>query len=119
MNKFDLEIINILHKINIPRNVLGYGYIQTAVRLISNKPELIHSITKELYPKVAEIHRTMPSRVERAIRHAFTLMRCGSAVRKEIFGADGHLKNGEYLASMAECIEVKLAKEEMTGVGGK
>ena len=34
------------------------------------EPEILNSITKKLYPDVAELYTTTPSRVERAIRHA-------------------------------------------------
>ena len=35
--------------------------------------DLLGSVTKELYPTVASMNNTTPSRVERAIRHAIEL----------------------------------------------
>ena len=35
-----------------------------------NDAERLNSITKLLYPSIAKRHKTTPSRVERAIRHA-------------------------------------------------
>ena len=32
--------------------------------------DILNSITKQLYPTIAKMHKTTPSRVERAIRHA-------------------------------------------------
>ena len=45
-------------------------YIVDAVALAAADEELLHAVTKELYPAVAAKHGTTASRVERCIRHA-------------------------------------------------
>lgn len=58
----------------VPAGILGFNYIVDAVEIFGERGTNI-SITKELYPAVAEKNRTTPSRVERAIRHAFEVVR--------------------------------------------
>ena len=57
------EIVHSLREINFPAHVKSYGYAKTALEIVLNRPESIEAITKELYPEVARIHRTTPSRV--------------------------------------------------------
>lgn len=66
----DTMISKILIKLGIPANIKGYRYTREALKLVINDPEIMNSVTKVLYPKVAEIFDTTPSRVERAIRHS-------------------------------------------------
>ncbi len=68
----DLKIIvtDIMHQIGIPAHIKGYHYLRKAILLSVDDPEMLESVTKILYPTVAEAFNTSPSRVERAIRHA-------------------------------------------------
>lgn len=70
--KYDAEIIvtDVIQKIGIPANVKGYRYIRTAVLECIEDNNYLNSVTKYLYPTVAEKHETTAPRVERAIRHA-------------------------------------------------
>lgn len=63
-----LRIIRILNEIGIPRNLRGCEYLRTAIELAYKNNHI--SITRELYPRVAEKHNSTSKRVERAIRHA-------------------------------------------------
>ena len=65
------EILNLL---GMPPNILGYNFIIEALVIVSEQPELIHYITKELYPTIAKKYKTKSSRVERAIRHAIHIL---------------------------------------------
>ena len=61
-------IYKTLNELGVPFGTLGRGYLESAVELILERGRL--STTKELYPFVARMHGTTPTRVERAIRHA-------------------------------------------------
>ena len=62
------NIQKLLLDIGVPHHVYGYSYILYALELIMIDPEILHHITKELYPTVASHFKTTPARVERAIR---------------------------------------------------
>lgn len=108
------EIIHSLREINFPAHVKGYAYAKTALEIVLNKPESIEAITKELYPEVARIHHTTPSRVERALRHGIELIydRNTPDDLNEILGPfnwnKDKLTNSEFLAVMAENIRMAL-----------
>lgn len=108
------EIIHSLREINYPANLKGYNYMKTALETILNQPELIEYITKELYPIVADVHHTTPSRVERALRHSIEVVydRNDPMYLAEILGPSnynkGKLTNSEFLAVMAENIRISL-----------
>lgn len=68
MNRNKVE--DVLFAIGIPANVKGFKYIVDAMEIIERDGCTI-SITGVLYPEVADMNRTTPSRVERDIRHAF------------------------------------------------
>lgn len=108
------EIIYSLRKIGFPSHVKGYDYAKTALEIILNNPESIESITGKLYPTIASIHHTTPSRVERALRHGIELIydRGYSEDLNELLGLSnsnrGKLTNSEFLAVMAENIRMNL-----------
>lgn len=72
-DKLDNRITIILVEIGVPAHIKGYRYIRTALRLAVENPDIIDSITGELYPRVAEAHKTTPGHVERAIRRAIEM----------------------------------------------
>ena len=59
-----------LLELGIPAHIKGFNYIRSALLLCRKDPELLHYVTKVLYPTIASEFHTTPSRVERAIRHA-------------------------------------------------
>lgn len=67
------QIHNVLLKIGVPPNLLGYSYIIYAMELLLLDPSKMHAITKELYVDIAVRYRSTPSRVERAIRNAINV----------------------------------------------
>ena len=64
------RISSIFLTVGIPAHIKGYQFLREAIKLSISHPEIINSITKELYPAIAEKFETSPSKVERAIRHA-------------------------------------------------
>ena len=80
------------------------------------KPYIINSVTKELYPSIAKKFATSPSKVERAIRHAIEVAwnRGRIDAISAIFGSRIYLgtekpTNSEFIALVAD----KLILENM------
>lgn len=64
------ELVQILRDCRISSRHKGYACIFDCVRLIYRQPDYIQSLTKKIYPYVAQLHHTTPSRVEKNIRDA-------------------------------------------------
>ena len=69
---YDLEtdVTDMIHEIGVPAHIKGYQYLREAIMMSVQDMEMLNSITKLLYPSIANKYQTTPSRVERAIRHA-------------------------------------------------
>ena len=111
-----IEITDLLHSLGIPSHIKGYTYIREGIEMLFNDSSLVGSITKELYPTIAEHYSTTSSRVERAIRHAIEVswVRGDYALMEEIFGNSvdydrAKPTNSEFLATLAD--RLKLQKE--------
>lgn len=72
MNRAKIE--DTLLKISVPAGIKGFNYISDALEIFDERGFNI-SITRELYPAIAEKNNTTAPRVERAIRHAFETVR--------------------------------------------
>lgn len=72
MNREKIE--DALLAMGVPAGIKGFTYIADAIEIFDERGTNIQ-ITKELYPSIAKKNNTMPSRVERAIRHAFERVR--------------------------------------------
>lgn len=115
----DLEIIisDIMRQIGVPAHIKGYQYLRESIILSVNDPELMHSVTKVLYPTVAKNNKTTASRVERAIRHAIEVAwdRGDVDVLSSYFGytiqnSRGKPTNSEFIAMISDKLRLKLKK---------
>ena len=77
-------------------------------------PNVINSVTKELYPSIAKKFSTTPSKVERAIRHAIEVAwnRGRIDAINAIFGARRYLgtekpTNSEFIARVADKLNLE------------
>ena len=102
-------VTDMIHKIGIPAHIKGYHYLRTAIILSINDDEMINSVTKLLYPTVAQKYGTTSSRVERAIRHAIEIAwdRGDVDVLNSLFGYTIHTSRGkptnsEFIALIAD-----------------
>lgn len=59
-----------LKNFGIPRSINGYAYLKAAIDLTSEDFDLVMNMISGLYPAVANVCGTTPSRVERSIRYA-------------------------------------------------
>ena len=64
------EIYKELSYVGIQSHLLGYDYLAYAINMVANDLDTINCVTKGIYPKVAEVFNTTPSRAERAMRAA-------------------------------------------------
>lgn len=69
----ELVITDIIHQLGVPAHIKGYHYLRSAILMSVDDQELLESVTKLLYPAVADKFDTTSSRVERAIRHAIEI----------------------------------------------
>jgi len=107
-------VTEVLHEIGVPAHIKGYQYLREAIIMAINDMEAINSVTKVLYPEVANKFDTTPSRVERAIRHAIEVAwdRGDIEVLQKFFGytvsnVKGKPTNSEFIAMIADCLSLK------------
>ncbi len=103
------KISEIFIAIGIPPHIKGYSYLREGIRLTIEKPYIINTVTKELYPSIAKKFNTSPSKVERAIRHAIEVAwnRGRIDAINAIFGSRIYLgsekpTNSEFIALVAD-----------------
>ena len=108
------DVTNIIHEIGVPAHIKGYQYLRDAIMMSVNDNEMLNSITKMLYPCIAKRHKTTPSRVERAIRHAIEVAwsRGKMDTIDELFGytvnnGKGKPTNSEFVALIADKIRLE------------
>ena len=113
----DLEMMvtEIIHQIGVPAHIKGYHYLRDAIIMCVRTPQIINSVTKQLYPNVAKLHGTTSSRVERAIRHAIEVAwdRGDVDVLNSYFGytihnTRGKPTNSEFIATIADKLRLSL-----------
>lgn len=112
----DLEIIitNMIHEIGVPAHIKGYQYLRDSIFLAVVDMDILNSITKQLYPTIAQKYETTPSRVERAIRHAIEVAwgRGKMDTINQLFGYTVHAEKGkptnsEFIALIADKIRLE------------
>ncbi len=105
----DERITSIFLSIGIPAHIKGYQFLKEAIKIVIKEPEMINSITKQLYPTIAQNFETTSSKVERAIRHAIEVAWNRGRIENlnTIFGYNIYTKNdkptnGEFIALIAD-----------------
>ena len=107
--QLDEKISNIFISIGIPAHIKGYQFLREAVKLAVIDPDIIASITKRLYPTIAEKFATSSSKVERGMRHAIEVAWNRGKIENinnlfglQIYGANDKPTNGELIALIAD-----------------
>jgi two-component system response regulator (stage 0 sporulation protein A) len=110
----ETEITRIIHDIGIPAHIKGYNYLRDSIILAIKDADVINCITKVLYPTIAKMYQTTPSRVERAIRHAIEVAwnRGNTDTLNDLFGytisnGKGKPTNSEFIALIADKIRLE------------
>ncbi len=107
--QLDERISNIFISIGIPAHIKGYQFLREAVKLAVEEPEIIGSITKKLYPTIAERFETSSSKVERGMRHAIEVAWNRGKIENinnifglKIYNRNEKPTNGELIALIAD-----------------
>ena len=105
----DEKITNIFITVGIPANIKGYQFLREAIKMAIDSPEIINSITKKLYPSIADKFDTSASKVERAIRHAIEVAWNRGKIENinnlfgiRVYGNNEKPTNGEFIALVAD-----------------
>lgn len=108
------DVTNVIHEIGVPAHIKGYHYLRDAIMMSVNDTEMLNSITKQLYPTIAKRHKTTPSRVERAIRHAIEVAwsrgkmdTIDALFGYTVNGVKGKPTNSEFVALIADKIRLE------------
>ena len=62
-NDLEIDITNLIHEVGVPAHIKGYQYLRDAITLVVNNMDFLSAVTKELYPAIASMNNTTPSRV--------------------------------------------------------
>lgn len=105
----DERISNLFISVGIPAHIKGYQFLREAIKMTIETPDIINSITKRLYPGIAERYGTSPSKVERAIRHAIEVAWNRGKIENinnvfgiKIYSPNEKPTNGEFIALIAD-----------------
>ena len=116
----EADVTNVIHEIGVPAHIKGYQYLRDAIIMSVEDKEVINSITKVLYPTIAKMNKTTPSRVERAIRHAIEVAwsRGKMDTIDELFGytihtGKGKPTNSEFIALIADKIRLEYKNRKL------
>lgn len=103
------KITNIFITVGIPAHIKGYQFLREAILMAIDNPDIINSITKQLYPNIASKFETTSSKVERAIRHAIDVAWNRGKIENinNVFGIKVYSRNekptnGEFIALVAD-----------------
>lgn len=103
------KITNIFITVGIPAHIKGYQFLREAIKMAIDSPEIINSITKKLYPSIADRFDTTASKVERAIRHAIEVAWNRGKIENinalfgvRVYGNNEKPTNGEFIALVAD-----------------
>jgi len=107
------KITQIMRDVGVPAHIKGYQYMRDAIMMAVQDREIISAVTKRLYPELAKTHKTTPSRVERAIRHAIEVAWNRGKVDtiNDLFGytintRKGKPTNSEFIAMVADTLRL-------------
>ncbi len=110
----DQQITTMIHEIGVPAHIKGYQYLREAIVMVYNDVEILGSVTKILYPQIADRFATTSSRVERAIRHAIEVAwsRGNSDAIGHVFGYTVNMSkakptNSEFIAMIADKLRME------------
>ncbi|HEY5583820.1 MAG TPA: sporulation transcription factor Spo0A [Ruminiclostridium sp.] len=115
LKNLEATVTSIIHEIGIPPHINGYRYIRDAVMMVVKDNDVIHSVTKILYPSIARDHKTTPSRVERSIRHAIEVAwskgdadKINSILGNTVNRGKGKPTNSEFISMIANKLRLEL-----------
>lgn len=115
-HNLDERITNLFISVGIPAHIKGYQFLREAIKMTIETPEIINSITKQLYPGIAVRYNTSASKVERAIRHAIEVAWNRGKIENinnvfgiKIYSPNEKPTNGEFIALIADKLLLECA----------
>lgn len=109
LKNLEEKITNIFITVGIPAHIKGYQFLREAIKMAIENPEIINSITKKLYPSIAQKFETSSSKVERAIRHAIEVAWNRGKIENintlfgvKVYSNNEKPTNGEFIALVAD-----------------
>ena len=103
------KISNVFITVGIPAHIKGYQFLREAIKMAIDEPDIINSITKQLYPSIATRFSTSASKVERAIRHAIEVAWNRGKIENinalfgiKVYNSNEKPTNGEFIALVAD-----------------
>ena len=113
-----VEIENLLQNIGFPVNLNVYSYLAYALFLTSSDETILKSVSKNLYPQIAEKFNTNSACVERSIRHTIsrTLLHGNLELQQKLFRytispEKGKPTNTEFLSLLSRKLRNNLNTE--------
>lgn len=113
-NNIDRRLVDILLSVGISANLQGYNFLKESIKLAIREPKSINSITKFLYPTIADKFNTTSCRVERAIRHALEvsfnkgkIIMLNDIFGLKIFNNQEKPTNSEFVALVADRLSIE------------
>ena len=98
----------------MPEHIKGYQYISEGIMMSFADQNMLHYITKFLYPTIAKKYHTSSSSVERTIRHAIEVAWIRGKVDtiNQLFGytvhnTKGKPTNSEFIAMIADKLRLE------------
>jgi two-component system response regulator (stage 0 sporulation protein A) len=115
-NDIEFQISKFLKSIGVPAHMTGYQYLREALlQVLSSKSKIFKSVTKTLYPEIAEKFSTSSQKVERSIRNSIesAWVRGNQDFIEKTFGhsSKGRPTNSEFIATAAEKIRFTSSKK--------
>lgn len=126
-DNLQLIVTDMMHSLGIPAHIKGYMYLRNALMMAVENMEILSAVTKQLYPDIAAMYNTTPSRVERAIRHAIEIAwnRNAEGTMQMLFGygqgrqeeqAEEAIRktkptNSEFIALLADKIRLEVLRD--------
>ena len=106
------KVSAVLHETGIMPNTKGYKYLKKAILLTADDPAILSSITKRLYPAVAEAFGTSAACVERSMRYAIqNTWDRGRFRETDLFFNNSKNRqkptNAEFIATIADLVLLK------------
>lgn len=103
------RVADLFLKIGVPPHLKGYQYLKEAVKRTVEDRMIIYSITKRLYPEIAEHFHVTATKVELAIRHTIEVMYDRDKMKNvsdvlgfPVGGNKQKPTNGEFIALLAD-----------------
>ncbi len=110
----EMDVTRILLEMGIPAHIKGYQYIREGIIMAFYDRNMLHYITKFLYPTKAQKYKTTSSSVERTIRHAIEVAwrRGNMETLEDVFGysvcaGKGKPTNSEFMALLTDKLRLQ------------